>query len=106
VFVNWDCYFDLSAPVTIGSNTRVADHVRIVTSTHSIGSKSRRAGEARALPVTIKSGSWIGSGCTVLPGVTVESGCIIAAGAVVAASTRANGLYAGVPARRMRDLPA
>jgi maltose O-acetyltransferase len=40
----------------------------------------------------------------VLPGVTVGDGCVIAAGAVVNADCQPDGLYAGVPARRVRDL--
>jgi acetyltransferase-like isoleucine patch superfamily enzyme len=40
----------------------------------------------------------------VLPGVTVAAGCVTAAGAVVAADTEPDGLYAGVPATRIRDL--
>lgn len=39
-----------------------------------------------------------------LPGVTVGKGCVVAAGAVVAADCAPNGLYGGVPARRIKDL--
>ena len=40
----------------------------------------------------------------ILPGVTIAEGCVIAAGAVVNKSTEPDGLYAGVPARRVKDL--
>jgi maltose O-acetyltransferase len=40
----------------------------------------------------------------VLPGVTIGAGCAVAAGAVVTADCEPDGLYAGVPARRVRDL--
>jgi hypothetical protein len=39
-----------------------------------------------------------------LPGVVIGPGCVIAAGAVVVSDCKPNGLYAGVPARRLRDL--
>lgn len=105
VFINWDCYFDLSAPIVIGSQVRIADHVRLVTSTHAVGPGERRAGAGHAQAISIGDGAWLGAGCSVLPGVDVAAGCIIAAGAVVTATTTPNGLYAGVPARRVRDLP-
>ena len=39
-----------------------------------------------------------------MPGVTIGEGCIVAAGAVVTKDCESHGLYAGVPARRIRDL--
>lgn len=52
----------------------------------------------------MEDGCWLGGNVTVLPGVTIGRGCVIAAGAVVTKSCDPNGLYAGVPARRIRDL--
>lgn len=104
VFVNAQCYFDLQSNVQIRSGARIGDNVRFITSTHEIGSSARRAGEGRSAPIVIEAGAWLGSGVTVLPGITVERGCVVAAGAVVARSTDADGLYAGVPAVRLRDL--
>ncbi|WP_447643573.1 acyltransferase [Nocardioides zeae] len=52
----------------------------------------------------IGNGAWIGARALILPGVSVSEGCVIAAGAVVNRNTEPHGLYAGVPARRIRDL--
>jgi maltose O-acetyltransferase len=41
----------------------------------------------------------------IMPGVTVGNGCIIASGALVNKDCAPNGLYAGVPAIRIKDLP-
>lgn len=103
-FINLNCYLQLNAPVTIRAAVSLADDVRILTATHEIGSRERRAGPLRSAPVTIGEGSWLGSGTTVLPGVTVAPGCVTAAGSVVASDTDPDGLYAGVPATRVRDL--
>ncbi|MDE6864117.1 MAG: hypothetical protein K2J41_07020 [Eubacterium sp.] len=51
-----------------------------------------------------KKGCWICIDSTILPGVTVEDGCVIAAGSIVTKSTYPNGLYAGAPAQRIKDL--
>ena len=40
----------------------------------------------------------------ILGGVTIAPGCVIGAGAVVTRSTERDGVYVGVPARRVRDL--
>jgi maltose O-acetyltransferase len=54
----------------------------------------------------IEDGCWIGAGATILPGVTVRAGCIVASGAIVTKDCEPNGLYAGNPARRIRELDA
>ncbi|WP_408003863.1 LbetaH domain-containing protein [Puerhibacterium puerhi] len=41
-----------------------------------------------------------------MPGVTIGRGCIIAAGSVVTSDCQPDGLYAGVPAARKKDLAA
>ncbi|PRY18442.1 acyltransferase [Kineococcus rhizosphaerae] len=104
-FVNHDCYFDTAASITLGRAVALGDHVRIITSRHEIGSAERRAGPRSPQPVVIEDGCWLGSGVTVLPGVTIGAGCVVGAGAVVVGDCAPHGLYAGVPARRLRDLP-
>ena len=99
------CFLDASATVTIGADVRLGHEVMLVTSSHAPGSARRRAGTNTAAPVTIGDGSWLAARVTVLPGVTVAPGCVVAAGAVVTQDTERDGLYAGVPAKRVRDLP-
>ena len=53
--------------------------------------------------IEIKDNVWIGANVTILDGVTVASGCVLAAGSVVTKSTEPNGVYAGVPARRIKE---
>ncbi len=104
VFINVGLYHDGCDELFIGMNTCLGPYVRVITGTHEFGSSERRCASDVHEPVQIKDGCWIGSGVTILPGVTIEQGCIIAAGAVVVRSTVRDGVYAGVPARRIRDL--
>ena len=53
--------------------------------------------------VIIKKDVWIGANAVILKGVTIEEGCVIAAGAVVIKSTEPYGIYAGIPAIKVRD---
>ena len=103
-FINAGCFIDAEGPVTIGKRVHLAMRVTVTTSTHPIGDAQCRATPRVTMPVAIKDGCWIGANVTILPGVTVGSGCIVGAGAVVTHDCEPNGLYAGVPAQRKRDL--
>jgi maltose O-acetyltransferase len=102
--VNHCCFVENVAGVSIGANTALAPFVRIHTSTHSIGPHSARHGKWRAESVRIGSGCWVGAGAVFLAGVTVGDGCVIGAGSVVTEDCEPDGVYAGTPARRVRDL--
>lgn len=106
-YVNANCFFEsTSAPIVIGDDCALGMGVMIVTSAHEIGAPEHRAGPLERLPVTIERGAWLGARVTVLPGVTIGTGCVIAAGATVTRDSEPHGLYGGVPAVRIRDLPA
>ena len=105
-FINYGCVFNTAAPVTIGARCDIAMQVLFVTGSHEIGGAERRAGAATSAAITVGNGCWIGARSVILPGVRIGPGTVIAAGAVVTANTDANSVYAGVPARKLRDLPA
>lgn len=100
-------YLDGSGPCIIGERVHIGAYSKLISGTHSImPSPFRRdRAEVKNLKVEVESGCWIGVGSTILPGVTVAVGCVIGAGSVVTVSTKPNGLYAGIPARRIKDLP-
>jgi maltose O-acetyltransferase len=104
-YIARQCYFEDHSPVTVGRNVHIAPGCRLLTATHAIGGPDCRAGAWSCEPITIGDGSWLGGSVTVLPGVTIGNGCVVAAGSVVTRDCEPNGLYAGVPATRKRDLP-
>jgi maltose O-acetyltransferase len=105
VFINIGFYHDGYEMLEIGHNVRIGPHVRIITAGHEIGPANQRAPKAvKGAPVRIGNGCWIGAGVTILPGVTVGAGCVIGARSVLTRSTEPNGLYLGMPARRVREL--
>jgi maltose O-acetyltransferase len=104
-YIGFQCAFVASqASITIGDNVFVAHRVNLCTATHPVADRTQRAGPTQWFPITIGGGSWLGTGVSVLPGVTIGEGCVVAAGAVVTDDCAPDGLYAGVPARRVRDL--
>lgn len=102
--VNYGCFFDNSARVTIGRRVDVGMQVMFCTSSHEAGPVPRRDGPAFGNPIEIGDGTWIGARTLILPGVSVGSGCVMAAGSVVNRDGYPNGLYSGVPAQRLREL--
>lgn len=54
-------------------------------------------------PVCIENNVWIGSKVTVTAGTTIASGCVIGANAVVTKDTEENGVYVGIPAKKIKS---
>lgn len=103
-FINRECYFEAVGPITIGTDTAVGMQVAFVTSTHPFDEAGRFSADPEGLPVVIGDRCWIGARAMILPGVTIGDDVVVAAGAVVTKDCAASGLYAGVPARRIREL--
>jgi len=103
-FINRNCFIDNNAMITIGRNCSIGYNVIMATSNHSIGCGDKRGGVNMPLPIEIHDGCWIGANSTILPGAVIEKGCVIAAGSVVKGVCKKDCLYAGVPAKVIREL--
>ncbi len=103
--VGRDCFFDLWNRITLGD--RVAVAMRCTFLTHiSVGpSVLRSLYPTVSAPIVVGDDSYIGAGATLLHGVTLGRRCLVAAGSVVTRSFADGCLIAGVPARKIRDLP-
>ena len=103
-FINYRCFLDLGDDIIIGNHVAVAFGCTFINSSHKVGNASKRSGEGYSKAIIVGDGCWIGANVTIMPGVTIAQGCIIAANSLVLHDTNANGLYAGSPARRIKDL--
>ena len=106
-FVNRFCQFHdggYNAQIVIGNEVMIAMNVNLCAISHDIGNANRRAGKSYIKKIEIEDGCWVGANVVILPGVTIAKGCVIAAGSVVNKNTEQNGLYVGVPARRIKTL--
>jgi maltose O-acetyltransferase len=109
-FVNYGSFFDNSAPITIGERASIGPQCMFITQTHRIGAseeeRTERGSDSTVLgPINVEPNVWLGARVVVLPGVTIGAGSVVAAGSVVTDDCAPNGLYAGVPSKRIRDLP-
>lgn len=107
VFLGRHAFLDGLGSLDVGDFAAIGPCVRIITTTHPIAEGAVRQPLRKDIDTTVRigRGCWLGAGVTVLPGVSIAEGCVIGAGAVVSGDTSPNGLYVGVPARRVKDLP-
>ena len=89
--------------VTVGDDCFISHGVMFVNDKFA---KGRPAGGDKNLWAATKIGNnvSIGSNATILP-VSIADGTVIGAGAVVTKNIKEPGIYAGNPARRLKDLP-
>jgi maltose O-acetyltransferase len=102
-YINARCFFDGFAPIHIGNNCLVGMEVLFLTSHHTLEGVGSY-GPPQGREIVIGDGCWIGARAMILPGVTICDGVVIGAGAVVTKSISRPGLYAGVPARLIREV--
>lgn len=106
VFVNRGCLLECAGGIEIGSDAHLAFGVSLITSSHELGTGSRRCGPTTTNPIRIGAGAWLGANATVLPGVTIGAGAVIAAGSMVTSDIPPNHLAAGIPATIKQALAA
>ena len=93
--------------VTIGSNTLIAGGTHIYDSDfHSLDPATRIEGDdqAETSPVSIGNQCWIGSRCLILRGVTIGDQAVIGAGSVVTNNVPPRQVWAGNPAKFIKEL--
>lgn len=57
-----------------------------------------------SIPIVVHDGCWIGANSTILPDKAIKKRSVIAVGSVVKGLLKSNRLYAGVPAKEIRQL--
>jgi putative colanic acid biosynthesis acetyltransferase WcaF len=89
-----------AAPVHLGSHAIVSQDAYLCTAGHDVDAPDFPMITA---PISIGAYAWIGARACVLPGVTVHEGAVLGLGALASKDLEAWQVYAGVPARRIRQ---
>lgn len=97
-----DAILDARGGLTIGSDTNLSTGAHIWSAQHDW--RGTDFSYTRA-PVKIGNRVWLSARTTVLPGTGIGDCAVIAAGAVVSRDLESNGVYAGVPARKVGERP-
>jgi maltose O-acetyltransferase len=91
--------------VEIGDYCDISSNVSFVNGSHLIDLNGPRiAGEGFSLDIKVGNRVWIGYGSIVLGGIDIGDNVIIGAGSLVNKNIPSNTIYAGIPAKIIRDL--
>jgi acetyltransferase-like isoleucine patch superfamily enzyme len=89
----------------IGPYCNIAAHVVFATVGHheEIVDRPMALTGEKAGPITLEEDVWVCANVTITANTRIAKGCVIGANAVVTRDTEPMGVYAGVPARRIRE---
>lgn len=95
--------------ITIGNNVKIGGGVKIYdTDFHSLDALLRTSKEdflhRKKVPVIIRDNAFIGAFSIILKGITIGKNSIIGAGSVVTHSVPDNQIWAGNPAKFIRNI--
>lgn len=95
------------ASIRIGNDVLIGSGAHFYASNHRFDQHDRLIAEQGHSPsedIVIEDDVWIGANAIILPGVRVGRHSVVAAGSVVTKSVEPFSMYAGVPARKIKDI--
>lgn len=105
VSIHDNCYIDASGGVELKNNISIAHNSTLLSSTHTyvedVPIKYNKIAKQRLI---IYDDVWIGCGVRVLNNLEINQRVIVAAGAVVNKTLKNNGIYGGVPAKKIKSI--
>lgn len=101
IFIGDNCDLFLEGNISIGSYTRIAKEVLILTANHNYKSEKLLPFDEIDYTQDVKIGEncWIGARSIINPGVNIEEGAVVAAGSVVTKSVPKCAIVGGNPAK-------
>ncbi|MEJ5258004.1 MAG: acyltransferase [Fervidobacterium sp.] len=104
-WIGQQCFFHGAGGLKIGRAVGIGPKVTILTSQHDLTHLDIPVYFAPLLfeEVIISDGADIGAGSIILPGVKIGEGAVIGAGSVVTKSVPAYEIWAGNPAKKLRE---
>lgn len=97
------------ARIVIGDDVLIGSGVHFYAANHSFERTDipiASQGHEKAEDIVVEDDVWIGAGAIILPGVRIGRHSVVAGGSVVTKSVPPFTVYGGVPARKLRDIPA
>ncbi len=102
--IGYHTFMFASNNIEIGDDCLIAPFVYLVDSDHQIKKGVNINSQPNVTsPIKIGNDVWIASNVTILKGVTIENGAIIAANSVLNQNVKANEIWGGSPAKKIRD---
>ena len=106
ISIHDNCYIDGAGSLIIKNNVSIAHNSSILTTNHSWQDKliPIKYNAVTLQKVIINDDVWVGCACRILAGVEIGSRSVIASGAVVNKNVLSNSIYAGVPAKFIKQI--
>jgi acetyltransferase-like isoleucine patch superfamily enzyme len=102
--IGYNTFIFSSKSIKIGDNCMISSFVYLVDSAH--GTKKGELMNSQlenSNDIIIGDDVWIGQGSTILPGIKIDDGAVVGAGSVVTESIKKDEIFAGNPAKKIRD---
>lgn len=93
--------------ITIGSGSGIGQHSVLAAANHAVKGGHHfiyTQWDVSKTGITVGENVWVGANCVLLPGVVIGDNSVVGAGSVVTKSIPPNEVWAGVPARRIREI--
>ncbi len=105
-FFNSNAFVVAKSSIVIGDNNLFGPNVVIVDHDHRFDDPQRLICKQgfTASPIKIGSDVWVGANVVICQGVSICNRVVIAANAVVTKSITEPGVYAGIPAKKIRSI--
>ena len=105
-FANYNCILLDVNKIKKKKNVMLAPGVILSTAGHPIHPDTRNLGLEYGIPIIIGDNVWIGANVIINPGVTIGNNTVIGSGSVVTHDVPDNVVYAGNPAKHIKDITA
>ena len=103
VWIGEGVWLDNLAEIRIGSHCNLSQGVYVCTGSHDA---FRDSFDLQTRSVVLADQVWLGAFSRVAPGVHLAEGSLLQMGSVLTRSTEPQGIYAGIPARRVKERAA
>lgn len=93
--------------IIIGEGSNLSQYTSVIAANHVADTEQGHTGgklETERTGVTIGRNVWVGAGSRLLPGISIGDSAIVGAGSVVTKSIPSRELWAGNPARKLKEL--
>ncbi|MBO0387402.1 acyltransferase [Staphylococcus simulans] len=100
------CYIDGYGKINIGDNVSIAHNSSILSTNHTWKDTDLpiKYNPVERGKVVIGNDVWIGCGVRLLSNISIGQRSVVAAGSVVNRDVESNSVYAGVPAKKIKDI--
>jgi acetyltransferase-like isoleucine patch superfamily enzyme len=104
VFIGMGCEFNCNTKITVGDDCLIASNTTFVDTGHEISKGSKINTQPCIVgEIILEEDVWVGTNCIILKGVTIGKGSIVGAGSLVNRSIPEYQIWAGSPARFIRN---